>query len=174
MSERKRRIITPDESTCDWILTTTFADWLRQRSPGMFWICGKPGSGKSTMMKFISQNADVRDCLPPRLGGWLLLDFFFDFRQTNEIGNSAEGLMRSLLHQLLEGLPELQSELFADLRSQVEFPHLVQSDLRHLFKQVLQVVSSNILVLVDGIDEFPGNLRRLMELLMVLERFSNL
>ena len=30
-----------------------FVDWLKQED-GLYWVSGKPGSGKSTLMKFLS------------------------------------------------------------------------------------------------------------------------
>ncbi|KAK0614445.1 hypothetical protein B0T14DRAFT_309339 [Immersiella caudata] len=46
------------EYTCEWIYEhEAFTAWLRQQT-GLFWIYGKPGSGKSTLMKLV--HADKR------------------------------------------------------------------------------------------------------------------
>src|SRR4051812_19437774 len=37
-------------------------DWLR-RGSGLYWISGKPGSGKSTLMKFVAGHARTRAAL---------------------------------------------------------------------------------------------------------------
>ena len=38
---------------------------------------------------------------------WKVLRFFFDFRKGKGVTNSFEGLLRSLLHQLIKKMPQI-------------------------------------------------------------------
>ncbi|KAF7185857.1 hypothetical protein HII31_12730 [Pseudocercospora fuligena] len=59
-----RRVAIPDaaRNTFEWVVQpqSDFTTWLRMPGnldrPDLFWITGKPGSGKSTLMKFISND----------------------------------------------------------------------------------------------------------------------
>ncbi|KAJ6439239.1 hypothetical protein O9K51_08651 [Purpureocillium lavendulum] len=68
---------------------------------GFLWIKGKPGAGKSTLMKFAL--ADARK----KMMHQTIISFFFNARG-NDLEKSTPGLYRSLLLQLLERLPELE------------------------------------------------------------------
>ena len=53
-----RNVIDSHRATFDWIFSEDgpgFAQWLKD-GKGVYWIYGKAGSGKSTLMKFISSD----------------------------------------------------------------------------------------------------------------------
>ncbi len=65
---RHEKIEKAHANTYEWIYRqpmpgdskpVRFVEWLEQRN-GIFWIHGKPGSGKSTLMKFICNQAQTR------------------------------------------------------------------------------------------------------------------
>lgn len=78
-----------------------FREWLQEGS-GLFWIHGKPGSGKSTFMKLIFQHRQTWELLH----NWqqnsleIMAGFFFHYRGT-AIQKSFEGVLRSLILQVL-------------------------------------------------------------------------
>ncbi|RKP04824.1 hypothetical protein THASP1DRAFT_20642 [Thamnocephalis sphaerospora] len=84
-----------------------FRDWLRNRD-GIFWIRGKAGSGKSTLMKFLCGDGRTRD----NLLGWsrgpqhLVVAKYFFWSAGTPIQKSQEGLMRSLIYDILCQRPE--------------------------------------------------------------------
>ncbi|KAI0404796.1 hypothetical protein F4802DRAFT_607212 [Xylaria palmicola] len=93
--------------TCAWLLShPEYIKWLTPaefpKHRGLLWIHGKPGAGKSTIMKFIYtralENSDST------------ISFFFNARG-EELEKSTQGMYRSLLLQLLEKLPDLQEVL---------------------------------------------------------------
>ena len=66
MSEARERIYEvrdAQENTFHWVFdsdTVAFADWLQNKETvdkPIFWRSGKPGSGKSTLMKFAMRDA---------------------------------------------------------------------------------------------------------------------
>ncbi|OCL06719.1 hypothetical protein AOQ84DRAFT_410266 [Glonium stellatum] len=60
MRQRKSEIKDAHQRTLGWVFdeeTSAFTDWLKVEN-GFFWMKGKAGSGKSTMMKYIC-NHDI-------------------------------------------------------------------------------------------------------------------
>jgi hypothetical protein len=73
---------------------------------GFLWISGKPGAGKSTIMKFAYRNFKRTS----HYKSAVTASFFFHARG-DSLEKSISGMYRSLLLQLLEGYPELQTIL---------------------------------------------------------------
>ncbi|KAL3468130.1 hypothetical protein BJX64DRAFT_84891 [Aspergillus heterothallicus] len=106
--------LTPAQgNTCQWFLSKPeYTDWcknvkLHDHDGGFLWIKGNPGTGKSTLMKFLFENEwskTKNDNLQ------ILLSFFFLARGTAE-EKSTVGLYRSLLHQLFQKVPSLTESL---------------------------------------------------------------
>lgn len=91
---RLRNVAQALPDTCQWIFQHQhFATWSTQC--GFLWIKGKPGSGKSTILKEIYSWAEKT---------WsthCVLSYFFNARSPSVLEKSPLGLYRSLLHQLL-------------------------------------------------------------------------
>lgn len=121
MDNRRLTIEEPAEDTCDWIFEhPLYQQWsLRTElaaSQGLLWIKGKPGSGKSTMMKRLVERAEEE-----LHEGSLCISFFFSARRGG-LDRNVEGLYRSLTHQLVRKRRELLGELVM---------LAVQKDIRH-------------------------------------------
>ena len=99
--------------TYAWLFSDVvpFQDWLRGVVPlqqeSIFWIQGKPGSGKSTLMKYALLNRKTRELLQEsNQGPWSLIPFFFSDRGS-PIQKTVEGLLQELLHRILSHYTEL-------------------------------------------------------------------
>ena len=93
---RRNAIADPAPATCVWLLNhPRYHEWLDQ-GHGLLWIKGKPGSGKSTVLKHVLENAERE----PKQN-LILASFFFHGRGA-PIQRSVLGLFRSLLHQILQ------------------------------------------------------------------------
>lgn len=79
--------------------------WL-QNDESLFWISGKPGSGKSTFIKYLHTNPLTSNYLRNwyRSDNCVQATFFFHYRGT-AIQKSLEGLYRGILSQILEQAP---------------------------------------------------------------------
>lgn len=95
--------------TCWWLLDRQeYQDWLADdklsKHHGFFWIKGHPGTGKSTIMKFALK------CAAREKANTTFIKFFFNARGS-ELEQTVLGMYRSLLFQLLDKLPDLQTVL---------------------------------------------------------------
>jgi ABC-type multidrug transport system ATPase subunit len=99
------------ESTFDWIYKGTgsearpwddFSGWLTHGN-GIYWINGKAGSGKSTLMRYIYDNTQTSLLLNKWVdtSGEPLRAGFFFWKSGLPEQASQIGLLRSLLHTLL-------------------------------------------------------------------------
>ena len=84
-----------------------FSQWLRSEQK-LYWINGKAGSGKSTLMNYICQDYRrlelLRDWSADRL---LLTTVYFFWSAGSRLQKSIDGLLRSLLYQILTKCDEL-------------------------------------------------------------------
>ncbi|KAK1579705.1 uncharacterized protein LY79DRAFT_652008, partial [Colletotrichum navitas] len=102
---RQNGIEAAAAGTCQWLLShETLTAWTRQHR-GLVWIKGKPGAGKSTLMKYALEKVPYLYETQP-----LVLSFFFHGRG-HELQKSLLGLFQSLLHQLLKHVPGTLSDL---------------------------------------------------------------
>jgi hypothetical protein len=105
MENRSHDIKTAVAGTCEWLLRhKRFRAW-EACDRGLLWIKGKPGSGKSTILKYAHRNHEARDN-----GHDLVLSFFFHGRG-DELQKTPLGLFRSLLHQILRRIPHAAPDL---------------------------------------------------------------
>lgn len=105
MDLRRNDIDDVAKQTCSWMLDhEKFLAWQTERR-GLLWISGKPGVGKSTILKHILQ---VNSLHNP--GNALLLSFFFHGRGS-DLQKTAEGFYRSVIYQMLSQAPNACSDL---------------------------------------------------------------
>jgi hypothetical protein len=149
MDTRRISMRTAYNGTCEWLLEREeYRTW--RASPGFLWIKGKPGTGKSTIMKFTYQHG------LHALDNDVVVSYFFGSSITR-LQSSTEGMYRSLLCQLLEQHPQLSVSL------QKYELHLGQEHIRsvwqvELLKELLREIvlalgSRHLTCYVDAIDE---------------------
>lgn len=104
IDSRKMTIKKEHSKTCKWLLKTAeYLQWLDDTKlndhHGVLWMKGKPGAGKSTLMKFALNSWKRRK-------DTTVLSFFFNARG-GDLEKSTMGMYRSLLWQLLTHDPTL-------------------------------------------------------------------
>jgi hypothetical protein len=108
MYDRKKNIPKALERTCDWLFSTVeYKNWMRRVGTGdhhgLLWIKGKPGAGKSTLMKEAARRETKASEITRRATRKITVaTFFFNARGTQPLEKTPLGLYRSLLHQVLE------------------------------------------------------------------------
>ncbi len=84
-----------------------FSVWLKS-GEGLYWINGKAGSGKSTLMNYICQDGRRLEYLKEwSLNRQLLTPSYFFWAAGSRQQKSIDGLLRSLIYQMLTKYPEL-------------------------------------------------------------------
>jgi hypothetical protein len=192
MENRHERIAPVYTETFEWIFTppreaqqwSDFPKFLGgdQR---LYWITGKPGAGKSTLMKFISEDPRTKNYLETWASGKpLFLSSFYFWCSGTEIQMSLEGFMRTLLHDTLQRFPHLISMVFSD-RWEIsvvlgdlvtwEEPWTMDETFR-AFRLLIQEATktTKIDLFIDGLDEFHGNYSEQVELIDFIQSLSGL
>ncbi|KAF9478915.1 hypothetical protein BDN70DRAFT_921597 [Pholiota conissans] len=174
MSDREEQVTEAYSETFDWIYrddTHAFKSWLKadDASGSMYWITGLPGSGKSTLMRFIGEHKQTKELLRVWSGKRpITIASFFFWESGTAVQRSQAGLLRSLLHQLLSNQPNLIPLVFEDIWAQIWTAdsrtrvRLTSSwpvwQLSNAFRRFFEVNHERkIYLLVDGLDEFEGD-----------------
>lgn len=151
---RQMTIKNAHAKTCKWLLEKSeYLDWLDPgklgEHHGLLWIKGKPGAGKSRLMKFAVANARKKT------KDKVVISFFFNSRGDN-LEKSTIGMYRSMLLQLLERLPALQ-DIFDSLGLatwNVGCHQWSVELLKALFEQAVQSLEKTSLeCFIDALDE---------------------
>ena len=97
MNSRSDNVSKPLEATFSWIWEDSkvgFRIWLRDGQP-IYWINGKPGSGKPTLLKHMLDRCKSQKHRPK-----IIVGFFFNSRGS-EMERSIDGFFRSIIYQIL-------------------------------------------------------------------------
>ncbi|KAF1344185.1 hypothetical protein BDV97DRAFT_403131 [Delphinella strobiligena] len=172
MEDREEEIVIAHKKTFDWIFCdpehqkkrwSNFSHWLRNDS-GLYWINAKAASGKSTLMKFIRNDARTQQALK----AWaephqLLVSSFYFWNHGTPMQKTLEGLLRSILHDVLKSRPELYPMMITGswresvLRNTATLPPeptLVQ--LQKAFQNLMSQLDPDfkLCMIIDGLDEY--------------------
>jgi len=188
---RENQIEQAFPETFQWLLhddqtnerhTTTFKDWIESDTcETPFWITGIPASGKSTLMKFICTDPSVWQCLQSWAGELPLLMCRVYFWNPGSMGQkSQEGLMKNLLHQLLDQLQDLcpviasRRYLYFQLagRDALDPPNWTEEALREAILNCISEIGNThrLAIFLDGLDEYDGDLESLVAFIHQLQR----
>ncbi|KAH5602359.1 hypothetical protein HBI45_122960 [Parastagonospora nodorum] len=171
---RHTTIETAHAQTCRWLLSNCqFSDWLNPEHlthhHGVLWIKGKPGTGKSTVMKFAL--AHVQETMKDSV----VIHFFFNARG-EEIERSTVGTYRALLLQLLTRIPKLQYLLDPLVGSTLTLGVEVKWDLqllKSMLKKAIQTLDATpVVCFIDALDECEE--QQIRDMLAFFERVSEL
>jgi ankyrin repeat protein/nucleoside phosphorylase/dephospho-CoA kinase len=152
---RQMTIQKAHAKTCRWLLNKPeYHDWLDNNKLGehhsLLWVKGKPGTGKSTIMKFALANAQIT------MKDRIIMSFFFNARG-EDLEKSTVGLYGALLSEILEQVPGLQCIFDTpELRTWNSGGHRQWGIelLKDLFEQaILRLKQSSLMCFIDALDE---------------------
>ena len=153
MDQRENLVEGAANNTCTWLLGHEEYENWRGRRHALLWIVGKPGAGKSTLMRYALRRASHSSDV--------VASFFF-FSRGSDLQKSPCGLFRSLLHQLLDQIPEMLSDFIPIYEKKSKTKQESNSDiqwheteLREYLEQWILSASRNrpIRIYVDALDE---------------------
>lgn len=156
----------------------SFVKWLRSETP-LYWITGKPGSGKSTLMKYLYQHPD----LCSHLQHWhkdhpLIMAGFFFWNSGTNVQMSQAGLVRSLLYQILDKNRGLLPLAFPKRWESYELiggdaDPFTWTELITAVEILVSDTSRYYFFSIDGLDEFEGDAGELVQFVTKLSCHTN-
>ncbi|KAH7138816.1 hypothetical protein B0J11DRAFT_25033 [Dendryphion nanum] len=176
MDDRFQSIPSALDGTFNWFLEepklnasgTNFMEWLSNTNgKNLFWITGKPGAGKSVLIKHLYRNPLIFPSLEKWSGAspGIIAGFSF-WSSGTELQRSSEGMLRSLLYESLQDMiygplqkdPGIIQWLFSDRWEQFSsygggMHNLTFQDLRRAFELMISDITKKFLFVIDGLDE---------------------
>lgn len=152
---------------------THFRTWLQSKGT-LFWINGKAGSGKSTLMKYLHRQDMLKELLQIWAGQrQLVMATFFFWHAGQPLQKSLAGVLRALLHQILVARPDLTPVLFPHLsrkllRDRSETFHFTTRELEQSLILFVEQIPPNLslFLFIDGVDEYTGDFLMFCKLLV--------
>ena len=161
MNQRKNMVKESFADTFKWIFSSdlmawdSFTKWLRS-DENLYWISGKPGSGKSTLVKFITGEEKTRDFLKPNT---VILSHYL-WLPGSPMQKSITGLLQSLLYQLLLEDISLVGLLLGTVKDIERKDHDSDWSYPELKSCLMMALSSSpqpICIFLDGLDEVSSS-----------------
>lgn len=144
-----------------------FSDWLKSEGT-VYWISGKPGSGKTTLIKHVMAHRLTKSALDIWHADTVIVSHFF-WRPGTSMQQSIRGMLSSLLYQLLQGQPILLDTCLSTVESMASKDADTDWSLEELqaaFELVVRHCHKPLCIFLDGVDEMhpDDGIARLMEL----------
>lgn len=154
--------------------TVNFKTWLTLDA-SLYWVTGKPGSGKSTLMKYIAENSNTERLLKQWADGDRLVfsSYYFWSAAKDPLQKSSTGLLRSILFQILSQCPDLiqyafpsQWNVFSTNKSNSSLsvqPFTGTMSMPQLLDAFGKLVDripyqkTKFCLFIDGLDEYDGH-----------------
>ncbi|KAK0712477.1 hypothetical protein B0T26DRAFT_714426 [Lasiosphaeria miniovina] len=169
----------------------SFFEWLESPT-AVYWVSGKLGSGKSTLMKYLCELPAIRE----RLLHWVpatcqkgerlqlvFASFFFWNAGRSSLQKSQAGLLRQLLYEILRQCPNLISVAYPEQWQEytasgavltdesrkvgLEVAELVQA-IQNIFEHTKTQPTFKLCFFIDGLDEYEGTPDDIIQLVSLL------
>ncbi|KAK5994555.1 hypothetical protein PT974_05034 [Cladobotryum mycophilum] len=163
------------EDGSDQPLWSSLPVWLKNEADNIYWITGKPGSGKSTIMKYLLSQSRMTYYLAewasPRP---VLTATFYSWNAGTELQKTQIGLLRTLLYQIIEKAPETAPRILPGRWATLKlFGQNTTSKIPWTWRELSESITSlcslekkfNLALFVDGLDEFDGDHSQLIDLI---------
>jgi hypothetical protein len=137
-------------------------DWLRD-GQDIFWISGKPGSGKSTFMKFLADHPKTEEaltCWSSRNRLVIASHYFWSAGTTMQ--KSRQGLLQTLLYEIFRQLPGLIEtacvERWPGIPENLSHEIWLLPELQRVLQRLADLdMEVKFCFFIDGLDEFEGD-----------------
>lgn len=152
----------------------TFMKWMEGEN-GVFWVSGRAGSGKSTLMKYLAADDRTNKAFKTWSGDRILVTahyWFWDQAQ-NSLQKSLDGFLRAIMHNIIQQCRDYAELLFPDRfvvgRDWTDFPTF--HELKRAFKRLVGADNppACVALMIDGLDEYEAPEEQQYELARVLK-----
>ena len=185
MEIRRSNIVEAHSKHFDWTLIkpascsqpqTKFIEWLQSLND-IYWISGKAGSGKSTLMKYVCNNIRTKEALELWAGQEeLVTASFFFWYAGSSMQKSQQGLLQSLLYEVLSKCPLLIPIVCPRRWQTCKIYGSIQDpwtwdEIRGVFHRLMEqdLLALKYCFFVDGLDEYEGDH---LDVIHILKRFA--
>ncbi|KAI3326110.1 hypothetical protein HD806DRAFT_520793 [Xylariaceae sp. AK1471] len=174
--DRHDHIEQAHQRSCLWVYDpdrTNFTEWLGSGS-GIYWINGLAGSGKSTLMKFITADDRTRRTLVGWAGDLKLITAgHYFWNAGTKMQKSHQGLLQTLLYQIIMAEHSLCDALCPDHCP--ETPWSMQ-ELTTVFERLSAAsqTTSMLCFFIDGLDEYLGPEEAILKVVKSLSAAPNI
>ena len=174
---RERNVKKALSRTCEWLFRhKEFQTWRTAEDVsehnGFLWIKGKPGCGKSTIMKTALEWTRKEN--RKHTTNQTVLHYFFNARAPSSLEKSTLGLYRSLAYHLLTACPSMHAlfETKFALKEPGELDNAwTKEELQDFLCDVVKSgLPSNLCIFIDALDEgeHEGDVREMISFLVDL------
>ncbi|KZL68530.1 small s protein [Colletotrichum incanum] len=173
MKDRYDDIETAHRKTYEWVFSGSeeqkgdshsFKNWV-ESSHSLFWVSGRAGTGKSTLMKYLTLDVRAGEAFRRWAGhhDLVMANHWFWSQGTEELHKSLRGLLQVIFYEIIKAAPAYGKLLFPDQflverqRWQRDFPTL--HELKRAFKRLVTTSSppAYVALFIDGLDEYAGS-----------------
>jgi hypothetical protein len=198
MVDREGDIGEAHKNTFAWLLNSAsnspqkqkwddFVEWLKS-GRGTYWINGKAGSGKSTLMRYITKSAQTRTALREwSCSSSLVIGSFFFWNSGTVEQRSQIGLLRTLLHEILRqhrdlipiAMPSVWARAYSHAVQPTKRSRPQQLSLGVLMEALKALIEQSVKQLrlclfIDGLDEYEGDSTDMADLFTDLVASDNI
>ncbi|KAJ0119786.1 small s protein [Diaporthe amygdali] len=170
MADRFDDIEPAHHQTFEWIYSgeidnklsrRTFMGWMAGES-GVYWVSGRAGSGKSTLMKFLAGDGRTKKALTTWAGDRELItaNYWFWSQAQDSLQKSLHGFLRALMYDIIQQNGDYARLLFPDRfiidRDWADFP--TYHELKRAFKRLVEADKppACVALMIDGLDEYEA------------------
>ncbi|KAN0107891.1 hypothetical protein V8E51_007633 [Hyaloscypha variabilis] len=181
MNARRNQIEKRHTETFSWVFGEeiqrpwdSFTEWLSSKD-SIYWICGKAGSGKSTLVKFLIDDERTSQWLYKWSPDCAIYSYFI-WNSGTRIQGSILGLLRSLLYQIIEANDDILAHVLRKWPkvSRIRNPEdWSRDDLEEILVQSLSLHQNGVCIFLDGLDEIDPR-DGPFDLLLLVERISSI
>jgi hypothetical protein len=132
-------------------------------------------------MNYLKDHPQTRLYLTrPSCQNLIIIRFFLDFRARRGISNSFDGLLKAFLFQLALEIPELSPSIAEFGRIAMLQPEAQQellwttTKLRQALSSALRTCTTNIFILIDGVDELEGTGRNMLDMIEFFQELASI
>jgi hypothetical protein len=188
MDDRRNRVSRAHSQTFQWIfrhksdndlLWDDFLEWLSSpHKHNIYWVRGKAGSGKSTLMRELDEKVSEQESLADLFQeAEFLKASSYLWNAGSVVQKSLSGLLLSLVYQLFQQRADLidstvpSSRWQSDLLQEAQIIKWTEAELQEALKSFTSKAcpEAKVLLLVDGLDEYDGTDEQRMDMISLFK-----